>query len=167
MVTTTYLAYLVSAVFFIFGLKNLSSPKTARRGNRLAAIGMLIAIVVTLLDRQIGRLLEKLEKLGRLNHTAVFFSSDNGPHHEGGHDHRFFNSSGGLRGYKRDLYEGGIRIPMIAVWEGRIRPGTVSDHPAAFHDLMPTLAGIAGIDPPVNIDGMSFLPELLGEEQED
>jgi arylsulfatase A-like enzyme len=121
---------------------------------------------ITLLDRQIGRLLYKLERLGRLGHTVVFFSSDNGPHHEGGHDHLFFNSSGGFRGYKRDLYEGGIRIPMIAVWEGRINPGTRSGHPAAFQDFMPTLAGIAGIDPPENTDGISFLPELLGEEQQ-
>lgn len=134
---------------------DLGWPETERRH----------AARITLLDGQIGRLLEKLEKIGKLENTVIFFTSDNGPHHEGGHDHLFFESSGGLKGYKRDLYEGGIRVPMIAVWKGRISPGTVSKHPAAFHDILPTLAELAGIGCPENVDGLSFLPELTGKEQ--
>jgi arylsulfatase A-like enzyme len=119
---------------------------------------------ITLLDKQIGRLLEKLEKVGELDHTLILFTSDNGPHSEGSHDHLFFNSAGGLRGYKRDLYEGGIRVPFFAVWKDKIEPGTTSKRQAAFHDFMPTFAQVAGIDTPEQSDGISLLPELLGEE---
>jgi len=120
---------------------------------------------ITLLDGQIGRLMDKLESEDQLDNTVIIFSSDNGPHHEGGHDHEFFKSSGGLKGYKRDLYEGGIRIPMIAVWKSRISPGTISKHPGAFYDFMPTIGEIAGTSYPEYSDGISFLPELLGKKQ--
>ena len=92
--------------------------------------------------------------------------SDNGPHREGGADPEFFGSSGPLRGIKRDLYEGGIRVPMIARWTGTVPAGQVSDHPWAHWDLLPTLATLAGVSPPDGIDGMSMATALRGEPQE-
>jgi arylsulfatase A-like enzyme len=121
--------------------------------------------MVTRLDRDLGRLMEKLKVLGIDDDTLVMFSSDNGPHKEGGHDPAFFNSNGGLRGFKRDLYEGGIRVPLIARWPGKIKAGTTSAHPSAFWDFFPTVCDIAGIQSPPNPDGISFRPTLLGAEQ--
>lgn len=124
------------------------------------------AAKITLLDRQVGRLLNKLEEIGELENTLVLFTSDNGPHFAaGGHDHEFFDSNGALRGGKRDLYEGGVRVPLIAYWQGRIEAGATTAHISAFQDLMPTFADIAGIEMPEQTDGISFLPLLLGEEQ--
>lgn len=117
------------------------------------------------LDRDIGRLLQLLQRLNLDEETIVFFTSDNGPHSEGGHKHSFFDSNGPLRGYKRDLYEGGIRVPMIVRWPGTIEPGTTTDHPSAFWDIMPTVCELAGIQSPEDIDGISFLPELLGRSE--
>jgi len=121
------------------------------------------AAKVTLLDRQIGRMLQKLEDMGELENTLVLFSSDNGPHSELGHDHDFFNSNGSLTGYKRDMYEGGIRVPFIAYWQGRIEPGTVSGHLGGFQDFMPTIAEVAGVVSPEQSDGISILPVFRGE----
>ncbi|TNF40348.1 MAG: DUF4976 domain-containing protein, partial [Bacteroidetes bacterium] len=123
------------------------------------------AAMVTLLDKQVGEVLAKLKELGLEKNTLVLFSSDNGPHLEGGADPDYFDSNGPLKGYKRDLYEGGIRVPMIAFWEGKIIAGSKTDHVSAFWDLMPTAAELAGIQTPENIDGISFLPALLGKEQ--
>jgi arylsulfatase A-like enzyme len=120
---------------------------------------------ITLLDKEMKRLLDRLASDGELENTIVIFSSDNGPTNEG-HDYEFFNSNGNLTGYKRDMYEGGIRVPMIAFWPGKIKAGTVSNHPSGFYDIMPTLAEIAGISKPKDTDGISFLPELMGNEQE-
>lgn len=122
------------------------------------------AAMVTLLDKQIGELLNKLKELGLDKNTIVIFSSDNGPHQEGGADPDYFDSNGPLKGYKRDLYEGGIREPMIAWWPGKIKANTKSDLISAFWDVMPTLADIAGVKAPENIDGISFLPTLLSQE---
>jgi len=122
------------------------------------------AAMVTLLDRQVGEVLDKLKELGLDENTLVIFTSDNGPHLEGGADPDYFNSNGPLRGYKRDLYEGGIREPMIAWWPGKIEAGTIRDHVSAFWDVMPTFAELAGIEAPKNIDGISFLPTLLGQK---
>src|SRR4029453_3867521 len=97
--------------------------------------------------------------------TLVMFISDNGPHQEGGGDPMFFKSSGGLRGIKRDLYEGGIRVPMIARWIGTIPAGRVSEHPAAHWDLFPTLTDLAGIKEPDGPDGISIRRPLLGQSQ--
>jgi arylsulfatase A-like enzyme len=104
--------------------------------------------------------------LGIADNTIIIFSSDNGAHAEGGADPKYFNSTGGLRGIKRDLYEGGIRIPMIVKWPGKIEAGRVSKHISAFWDLLPTVADIVGVSAPDSIDGISFLPELLGQEQQ-
>jgi arylsulfatase A-like enzyme len=123
------------------------------------------AAMVKQLDDYVGELLSKLTELGLEKNTIVVFASDNGPHLEGGADPDYFDSNGPLRGYKRDMYEGGIRTPMIVRWPGKVKENTVSDHISAFWDIMPTLAEIAGTEAPRDIDGISFLPELLGKEQ--
>lgn len=123
------------------------------------------AAMVDRMDRDIGRIVSRLGDLGLDGNTLILFSSDNGPHREGGYDPEFFDCNGPLRGIKRDLYEGGIRVPTIARWPGRIKPGTTSVEPLAFWDVLPTLAEIAGVKVPATIDGISFLPTLLGKEQ--
>ena len=125
------------------------------------------AAMITRMDRDIGRLMALLKELGLDGNTVVMFSSDNGPHREGGHDPEFFDSRGGLRGIKRDLYEGGIRVPTMARWPGKIRPGQVSSQVWAFWDLLPTTAEIAGSAAPAGLDGISMLPAMLGQPQKD
>lgn len=125
-----------------------------------------MAAMVSRLDTDVGRLLEHLRALGLSENTLVIFTSDNGPHREGWHDANFFDSNGPLRGIKRALYEGGIRVPMLAWWPSRIAPNQTSDHPSAFWDFLPTAADIAGIASPSDSDGTSYLPTLLGNEQE-
>ncbi|MFI0429264.1 arylsulfatase [Mariniflexile sp. HMF6888] len=120
---------------------------------------------ITMLDSQIRRLFNKLIEIGELDNTLIIFSSDNGPHKENYHDDLFFKSSGGLKGKKRDMYEGGIRVPMIAYWKGKISKNAVSDHQATFYDVMPTLAEVANTTIPHRIDGISFMPELIGKPQ--
>jgi len=121
------------------------------------------AAMIKQLDDYVGELLAKLTELGIEENTIVFFASDNGPHLEGGADPEYFNSNGDLKGYKRDLYEGGIRTPLLVKWPGKIREGSRTDHISAFWDLMPTLAELTGTEVPENIDGISFLPTLLGK----
>jgi arylsulfatase A len=123
------------------------------------------AAMVTRMDRDIGRLVEALGTQGIDRQTLVMFTSDNGPHREGGADPAFFKSSGPLRGIKRDLYEGGIRVPGIARWTGTIPAGRVSDHVWAHWDVLPTLADIAGAKTPAGLDGMSMSRALRGEPQ--
>ena len=123
------------------------------------------AAMVTLLDDQVGEILAKLDELGISENTLIIFTSDNGPHREGGADPDYFNSNGPFQGYKRDLYEGGIRMPMLARWPAKIRAGSRSDHISAFWDVLPTLAEAAGLDAPDGIDGLSFLPTLMEKEQ--
>ncbi len=125
------------------------------------------AAMVNYLDDQVGELVAKLKELGLDKNTMIIFTSDNGPHMEGGADPDYFDSNGILKGYKRDLYEGGIRVPMIAWWPGKIKAGTQTDHVSAFWDVMPTVAEIIGVDIPQNIDGISFLPTLLQEPQKE
>jgi arylsulfatase A-like enzyme len=120
------------------------------------------AAMISRLDRDVGRVLDTLQELQLDSRTIVFFASDNGPHREGGVDPAFFRSSGPLRGIKRDLYEGGIRVPMIVRWPGRIRPGHVSQQVLAFWDFLPTAAALAGLKAPEGVDGVSMLPALLG-----
>ena len=116
------------------------------------------AAMITYLDAQVGQLLARLDKLAIADNTIVLFTSDNGPHREGGADPTFFHSSGPLRGIKRALYEGGIRVPMIVRYPGHIAAGTVNRTPWAFWDVLPTLAELAGAKPPAGIDGISMLP---------
>jgi arylsulfatase A-like enzyme len=123
------------------------------------------AAMITRLDGDVGRLMDKLQQLQIDDNTLIFFSSDNGPHKEGGVDPKFFQSSGPFRGIKRDLYEGGIRVPLIVRWPGKIKPHQVDTNSFAFWDFLPTAAEIAREKPPAGIDGISFLPTLLGKAQ--
>ncbi len=120
------------------------------------------AAMISRLDRDVGLILNRLKELGIDENTLVIFTSDNGPHEEGGADPEFFHSNGPLRGIKRDLFEGGIRVPMIARWPGHVEPGTTCELPSAFWDIMPTLGQLAGGSPPA-ADGISLVPSLLGQ----
>jgi arylsulfatase A-like enzyme len=120
------------------------------------------AAMIHLMDEQVGSIMEKISALGLDNNTLIIFSSDNGPHLEAGADPDYFDSNGILRGYKRDLFEGGIRVPMIGRWKGTIKAASVSNHVSAFWDVMPTLAELVKIKLDHKIDGLSFLPALLG-----
>lgn len=119
------------------------------------------AAMIHLLDEQVGEIVAKVEELGLSDNTLIIFTSDNGPHLEGGAQPDYFNSNGPFKGYKRDLYEGGIRVPFVACWPGMIKEGTESKHISAFWDMMPTFADMAGIACPDDIDGISMLPTLL------
>jgi len=123
------------------------------------------AAMVTRMDADVGKVLEQLRASGLDRNTLVVFTSDNGPHKEGGHDPDYFDSRGPLRGIKRDLYDGGIRVPFIARWPGRIAAGRVSNHVIAFWDFLPTAAELAGVKAPSGLDGISFVPELMGKLQ--
>jgi len=123
------------------------------------------AAMITRMDSDVGRVLEQLKASGLERNTIVIFASDNGPHKEGGHDPEYFNSRGPLRGIKRDLYEGGVRVPFIVRWPGRIAPGRVSNQVVAFWDFLPTAAELAEVETPAGLDGISFVPVLLGKPQ--
>jgi arylsulfatase len=125
------------------------------------------AAMISRLDKDVGRILTLLKELDLEHNTLVMFSSDNGTTHlDREVDDKFFNSVGPLRGLKGSLYEGGIRVPMMARWPGKIEPNTTTDHGSAFWDVMPTLAEVAGVSPPDDIDGISFLATLLGQPQQ-
>ncbi len=118
--------------------------------------------MVSRMDRDLGKLFDKLKELEIDENTIVFFTSDNGPEYEKAD--KFFNSNGELRGGKRDLYEGGIRIPFIARYPGKVAPGAKSEHISAFWDFLPTACALAGVEPTnKDINGISFLPELMGD----
>ena len=121
--------------------------------------------MMTRMDRGIGQILDLLNELDIAENTLVLFTSDNGPHYEGGHQPGFFNSNGPLKGHKRDLYEGGIRVPLIAYWPGKIKSGSVSNHICAHWDLMPTFCELAKISEPNHTDGISYIPALKGKKQ--
>jgi arylsulfatase len=124
------------------------------------------AAMVSYMDRDIGRIVDLIEELGLSDDTLFLFTSDNGPTYGrlGGADSEFFNSSGPLRGRKGSVYEGGIRVPLVARWKGTIAEGGESNHIAAFWDLLPTLCEIAHADLPRGSDGISFAPTLLGRD---
>jgi len=120
------------------------------------------AAMVSYMDHNIGRILARLRDLGIAENTLVMFSSDNGAMQEGGHKMSHFTSSGSLRGGKRDFYDGGIRVPMIAWWPGQIEAGSISDHISVFWDISPTLRELGGAAPQPDTDGISLVPTLLG-----
>lgn len=120
------------------------------------------AAMVSWLDDSVGRLVAHLAAAGLDENTIVIFTSDNGAHHEGGHDPDFFDSTGGLRGHKRDMYEGGLRVPFIARWPGRIAANTTSDVVTAFWDFVPTACDLAAAPMTLPTDGVSIVPTLLG-----
>ncbi|MEL7532367.1 MAG: arylsulfatase, partial [Bacteroidota bacterium] len=123
------------------------------------------AAMIARLDQDVGKVLKTLKRLGIAENTLVVFTSDNGAHQEGGADPAFFNSSGGLRGLKRDLYEGGVRVPMIAWWPGTVQAGSSTEHISAFWDFLPTACDIAGASVPDLTDGISYLQTLKGRQQ--
>jgi arylsulfatase len=120
------------------------------------------AAMITRMDTGIGDVLRALEEEGVAGNTVVIFTSDNGPTFNGGTDSEFFESTGGLRGLKTTLYEGGIRVPLIVRWPGAVAAGYTTDHVSAFWDFMPTLAEIAGTPIPPGTDGLSMVPVLTG-----
>lgn len=126
------------------------------------------AAMITRMDRDVGALLDDLKRLGLDERTLVIFTSDNGPHREGGPDYdpAFFNVSGPFSGLKRALTDGGIRVPFIARWPGKIKAGAVSNHVSYFGDMMTTFAELAGTRPPPNLDSISMIPSLLGRGQQ-
>lgn len=123
-----------------------------------------MAAMVSRMDRDVGRLLDLLKEVEIEQNTLVIFTSDNGPHKEGGNDPTWFDSNGPWRGIKRDLYEGGIRVPFVARWTGAIKPGTTSDHISAFWDFLPAAAELAGASLPDHLDGISYVNALIGNE---
>jgi len=133
--------------------------KTGRYGSQKYGHAAFVAMI-TLFDDQVGEILQKVKDLGLEENTIIIFTSDNGPHKEAGADPDYFDSNGVLRGYKRDLYEGGIRVPMIAKWKGKIKEGTITNHISAFWDIMPTIAEILNTKLKSETDGISFLPSL-------
>ncbi|QOY88703.1 arylsulfatase [Paludibaculum fermentans] len=123
------------------------------------------AAMISRMDSDVGQLMSTLKRKGMDQNTLVLFASDNGPHKEGGHAPSFFESSGPLRGIKRDLTEGGIRVPCVARWPGGIKGGQVSEFPWAFWDILPTFAELAGVEAPKGLDGTSIVPTLTGRTQ--
>ncbi len=124
------------------------------------------AAMMEVLDTDVGDILNLLVDLGIDDNTLVMFSSDNGAHKEGGHDPLFWNSTGSLRGHKRDMHEGGIRTPMLARWPAEIKPGRKTEHLSAFWDIVPTMAEIIDQPVPQQADGISFLPTLSGKKRQ-
>jgi uncharacterized sulfatase len=123
------------------------------------------AAMITRMDASIGRMLDLLKELGIDDNTLVIFASDNGPHQEGGNDPDFNDSNGPLRGYKGNVTEGGIRVPFVVRYPGRVPSGRESDAPISFADVMPTLASLAGGEAPADVDGADVSPTLLGGSQ--
>lgn len=127
------------------------------------------AAMVSYLDENVGKLVDKLKAQGKYENTIIFFTSDNGPSYVGGYDLEFFDGAKPFlseRGRtKGQLNEGGIRVPLIVSWPNKIAPGSMSDHQSTFVDVLSTLNEIAGVDTSGETDGISFLPTLLGQQQ--
>ncbi|NMA95212.1 MAG: arylsulfatase [Clostridiales bacterium] len=123
------------------------------------------ARMIQRIDITVGRIVNKVKEVGIEDNTIIIFTSDNGPHNEGGHSVTKFNSTGGFRGYKRSLHEGGIRIPFIVKWPNKIRPGQVSDHIGYFPDIINTLCDITGANKVPYSDGISFVALLNGDNE--
>lgn len=138
-----------------------NGPYESQKETHAAFVAM-----IDVLDTQVGEIMSKVEELGISDNTIIIFTSDNGPHTEGGADPEYFNSNGPLKGTKRDLYEGGIRVPLIVRWPGEITAGSRTDHVSAFWDVFPTFSDIVGFEQPSNIDGVSFLPTLVKTEEQ-
>ena len=121
--------------------------------------------MVTEIDRSVGEIISLLKERGEWENTIFIFSSDNGVHSVGGHDPEFFGSNGPFRGYKRDLYEGGIRTPFIVSWPKHIKEHRKTNHISAFWDFLPTVCDVVGVEAPDKTNGISYLPTLLGKEE--
>lgn len=163
--------------YYLEQFKNDKNFKGAdgSRYNAVANVHAQFAAMITRLDSYVGEIMQKLEEKGLADNTLVIFSSDNGPHEEGGADPSFFGRDGKLRGLKRSCHEGGIRVPFIAKWPGKIPAGVVNDHQLAFYDIMPTFCDLAGVkdfkkqysnkNKADYFDGISFAPTLLGNDK--
>ena len=138
-----------------------NGPYESQKETHAAFVSM-----IHILDSQVGEIMAKLEQLGIADNTIVMFTSDNGPHTEGGADPDYFNSNGPFKGTKRDLYEGGIRVPLIVKWPGHVEPNTRTDHVSAFWDVLSTFSNIVDMEVPASLDGVSFLPTLLGNDKD-
>ena len=145
----------------------VDSGKMFRKGGYCSQVypRATFAAMVYRYDVYVGQIIQKLKDLGIYENTLVIFTSDNGPHREGGADPDFFNSNGIFRGIKRDLYEGGIRVPFIASWPGHIAESTISNHICAFWDMMPTFNELLQ-NKKIKTDGISILPTLLGKNSQ-
>lgn len=152
-----------------FGEPAVPAPKTSdgEKHHFDAHPHAAFAAMVARLDKYVGDLLRTVKEADLEENTLVIFTSDNGPHREAGGDPDYFNSSGGLKGIKRDLYEGGIRVPFIAYQKGLTAAGSINDHPAAFWDLFPTFLGMAGVPLTGKTDGLSLLPAFAGKVKEE
>jgi arylsulfatase A-like enzyme len=142
------------------------TPRNSGRYRREPNPKATFAGMVTHLDDAVGQVLEKLRQLGIAENTLVLFSSDNGAMSEGGWSRDNFDSSGPLRGGKRDLYEGGVRVPLIVWWPKTTKAGGTTDHISAFWDFLPTVCEVAGVETPENIDGISYAPTLRGDGEQ-
>lgn len=147
------------------GVDNGPKYKTGPYASQKESHATFVAMIA-ILDQQVGDIMNKVKELGIEDNTMIVFTSDNGPHQEGGADPKYFNSNGELKGFKRDLYEGGVRVPMIVSWPGKIKPNTKTDHISAFWDVFPTFGTIVEADIPENIDGLSFLPTLESNKED-
>lgn len=125
-----------------------------------------LAAMITRMDADVGAIVAKLAELQLTEKTLILFSSDNGPHKEGGNDPEFFQASGPFTGIKRSLKDGGIRVPFIASWPGRVQAGSTSKHVTAFWDFLPTIAELVGQPEPAKLDGLSILPTLTGRGEQ-
>lgn len=129
------------------------------------------AAMISYMDENVGKIVDKLKETGVYENTLIIFTSDNGPTYTGGADTPWFNSGGPFKeenGWSKGfVHEGGIRVPMIATWPGKIEPGTVSNHISAFWDVFPTLCDVADVEPPQDLDGISFLPALLDQDDQE
>lgn len=141
-------------------------PETPYVGDRYASNvrpRATYAAMVSRMDRDVGRLVRLVQELGIEQDTLIVFTSDNGPINAGGADPDFFNNGGNLRGWKFSLYEGGIRVPLIATWPGHIMPKTSSEMPLSHDDLFPTFCEMINVPVLIGLDGVSVLPTLLGK----
>jgi arylsulfatase A-like enzyme len=170
--------------FFVYYALNIphanneggSEVRIGRNGMRVPDLGPFaekdwpiqekgFARMMDYIDQDVGKLLDLLKKLNIDEDTIVLFSSDNGPHQEGGHRVDFFDSNGPLRGWKRDLYEGGVRVPFLARWPGKTPAGKTSELVSGFQDVFPTLLELAGVKAIPQTDGISLAPTLLGQPE--
>jgi arylsulfatase A-like enzyme len=165
--------------FFLYGSVTIphANNEAGNRGMEVPELGQYAdtdwpdpqkghAAMITRLDSHVGQVLDLLDELEIADKTLVIFTSDNGPHREGGNNPDFNDSNGPLRGIKRDLYEGGIRVPLIALWPKHVEAGTTTDHPSAFWDFLPTACQLAGVETPDGLDGVSYVPTLFGSEDD-
>lgn len=146
----------------------MGKDKSYKGGHYLAVkhIKATHAAMITRMDEHVGIVVDKLTELGLDKNTIVCFTSDNGSHVEGGFHYSMMDSNGVLKGGKRDLYEGGIRVPFIVKWPSTIKAGATSDHPSAFWDFLPTICDIVDVEKPTDIQGISFLPTLKSNNEE-